>query len=328
MLRHGTAAGPGILTQIGAIGAIFGGAILGAPELGQVAAAGLITPYSRNFERQADIVGSQTMARAGYDPRDLANMFRTIAGERQGGGMPEWLSTHPDPGNRFNDINKEASMLRVSSNPIKMTQGFQRTQQYLRSLPQARTMAEIEKGAQSGQGQGQNQPNPTSGGTYQSNVPFPSGLRTYSNGGLSVNVPSNWRDFPEQDQNSVQITFAPNGAFGDNGITHGILIGIQKGNGGNLQQDFDAYVKSILQGNSYLQARTNYANASLNGRSGYTILLGGRSPVTNRNEIVRIYGTQTNNRSLLYLIMVVPEDQASGYNNAFNNIYRSLRLRE
>ena len=329
MLRHGTAQGPGILTQIGAIGAIFGGAILGGQagaQAGQVLAAGLMTPYSRNFERQADTVGAQTMARAGYDPRDLANMFRTIAGERQGGGVPEWLSTHPDPGNRYNDINKESSMLRVSPNPIKITPGFQRTQQYLRSLPPARTMEEIEKGAQ-GQG-GQNQPSPTAGGTYQPNVPFPSGLRTYSNGGLSVNIPGNWRDFPEQDQNSVQITFAPEGAYGNNGITHGALIGLQKGNGGNSQQEFDAYVKNILQGNSYLQARSNYSNASLNGRSGYTILLGGRSPITNRNESVRIYGTQTNNGSLFYLVLVVPEDQASGYNNAFNNIYRSLRLSE
>lgn len=326
MLRHGTAAGPGILTQIGAIGAIFGGAILGSPELGQVAAAGLITPYSRNFEKQADIVGANILARAGYDPRDLANMFRTIAGDGGGQRAPEWISSHPDPGNRFNYINQEASMLRVSPNPIKITPGFQRTQQYLRSLPRAQTMEEIEKGAQSSQGQ--NQPSPTANGTYQSNVQFPSGLRTYSNGGLSVNIPSNWSDFPEQDQNSVQITFAPNGAYGNQGITHGALVGIQKGNGGNLQQEFDAYVKSILQGNSYLQARSNYANASLNGRNGYSIVLAGRSPITNKSEIARIYGTQTNNGSLFYVVMVVPEDQASGYNNAFNNILRSLRLNE
>ena len=110
MLRHGTAQGPGVLTQIGAIGAILGGAMIGAPQLGQVAAAGIITPYSRSFEKQADIVGANIMARAGYDPRDLANMFRTIAGEG-GGRSPEWISSHPDPGNRFNYINQEASML-------------------------------------------------------------------------------------------------------------------------------------------------------------------------------------------------------------------------
>ena len=36
------------------------------------------------------------MARAGYDPREMAAMFRTM----QSGG-PEWLSDHPNPGNRF-----------------------------------------------------------------------------------------------------------------------------------------------------------------------------------------------------------------------------------
>jgi predicted Zn-dependent protease len=145
MLRHGTAQGPSVLTQIGALGAMLGGAIVGAPELGQAAAAGIITPYSRNFEKQADIVGANIMARAGYDPRDLANMFRTIAGENGGQRAPEWISSHPDPGNRFNYINQEAAMLRVSANPIKFTDGFQRAQSFMRSLPKAPTMAEIEK---------------------------------------------------------------------------------------------------------------------------------------------------------------------------------------
>ena len=48
---------------------------------------------SREYERQADIEGAQIMARAGYDPRDMANMFKTI--EKQGGpGGPQWLSDH------------------------------------------------------------------------------------------------------------------------------------------------------------------------------------------------------------------------------------------
>jgi beta-barrel assembly-enhancing protease len=320
MLRHGTAQGPGILTQIGAIGAIFGGAIVGAPELGQVAAAGLITPYSRNFEKQADLVGANIMARAGYDPRDLANMFRTIAGENGGQRAPEWISSHPDPGNRYNYINQEASMLRVSSNPIKITQGFQRTQQYLRSLPRAKTMAEIEKEAQGQQG-GQT---PTASGRYERNVPFPSGSRSYNNGGLYVNVPNNWREFPSQ----TEVWFAPDGAYGDQGITHGVIVGIQQGQSGNFQQDFDSYVKGLLQANTYLQAQTNYSRTTLNNKSGLAILLSGRSPVTGRNEQVTIYGSQTNNRSLFYVVTVVPEDQATSYNNAFRNIVRSVRLNE
>jgi predicted Zn-dependent protease len=64
--------------------------------------------YSREYETQADILGAQIMASAGYDPRDLANMFRTIEQQSGGSRNPEWLSSHPDPGNRYNNINREA----------------------------------------------------------------------------------------------------------------------------------------------------------------------------------------------------------------------------
>jgi Zn-dependent protease with chaperone function len=319
MLRHGTASGPGILTQIGAIGAVLGGAVVGAPELGQVAAAGLITPYSRKYESNADLLGAQIMANAGYDPRDLANMFQTIAQQNEGGRTPEWISTHPDPGNRYNAINKEASMLRVSSNPIKITQGFQRTQNFLRGLPRAQTMAEIEKSAQGQQG-GQS---PTASGRYERNVPSPSSsLRNYNNSGLSASVPNNWRDFPSQ----TEVWFAPDGGYGDQGITHGAIVGVRPGQGGNLQQEIDSYVQGLLQDNNYLQARSNYSSTMLNNRSGLTITLGGRSPVTGRNEIVTVYGSQTNNRGLFYVITVVPEDEANTYNYTFRNIIRSVRL--
>jgi predicted Zn-dependent protease len=69
--------------------------------------------YSREYEREADLLGAQIMARAGYDPRQMANMFRTI--QQQGNARgPEWLSDHPDPGNRYAAINREAASLRVS----------------------------------------------------------------------------------------------------------------------------------------------------------------------------------------------------------------------
>jgi predicted Zn-dependent protease len=69
--------------------------------------------FSREYETQADVLGAQILARAGYDPMDLARMFETI--ERQGGGGgPEWLSSHPNPGNRYARISDEARQLRVS----------------------------------------------------------------------------------------------------------------------------------------------------------------------------------------------------------------------
>lgn len=151
----------------------MGGAILGGETgaaLGQTVVGIAFTRYSREYETQADVLGSQIMADAGYDPRDLANIFRTIEQQSGGGRAPEFLSSHPNPANRYGNINREASMLRVSPNPIKVTREFSRVQERLRSLPRAQSMAEIERNYRGGQGSGQS---PTASGRYSRSVQFP-----------------------------------------------------------------------------------------------------------------------------------------------------------
>src|SRR5262249_47138081 len=126
------------------------GAIVGGPW-GQVISQGTqfglgaaFLRFSREFEQQADIEGSHIMARAGYDPRDMANMFKTI--EKQGGsGGPQWLSDHPNPGNRYEYITNEAKLLRVE-NPIRETRAFDQIKAHLRSLPPAPTTEEATRG--------------------------------------------------------------------------------------------------------------------------------------------------------------------------------------
>lgn len=120
VLRHGTLqAAKAQKFQLGAIAGQVLGSIVGGRKgaiIAQGSQVGLGTyfmKYSREYEREADLLGAQIMARAGYDPRQMANMFRTI--EQQGGrGGPEWLSDHPNPGNRYTAINREAASLRVN----------------------------------------------------------------------------------------------------------------------------------------------------------------------------------------------------------------------
>src|SRR5688500_19135849 len=87
------------------------------PNVGQLAQAPFavyLLKFSREYETEADILGAQMMAAAGYDPRDLANMFRTI--EQQGGGSSGgFLSSHPSPSDRYARINREAQMLRIDN---------------------------------------------------------------------------------------------------------------------------------------------------------------------------------------------------------------------
>jgi predicted Zn-dependent protease len=119
VLRHGTAqATKGQTFQLGAIAGQLLGRWIGG-RAGTVVAQGsqiglgtYFLKYSREYEREADLLGAQIMARAGYDPRAMANMFRTIA-RRSGNGGPEWLSDHPSPANRYEAIHREAALLRV-----------------------------------------------------------------------------------------------------------------------------------------------------------------------------------------------------------------------
>jgi predicted Zn-dependent protease len=142
ILRHGTAqASKATPYQVGelagqVLGAIVGGQVGGLIAQGSRFGISLaFMKYSREFEQQADIEGSHVMARANYDPRDMARMFETI--EQQGGGSaPEWLSDHPNPGNRSAYITKEAEVLRVAS-PIRDTQRFDAMKAHVKQLPPA-----------------------------------------------------------------------------------------------------------------------------------------------------------------------------------------------
>jgi beta-barrel assembly-enhancing protease len=121
VLRHGTAqATKGQKFQLGALAGQIVGSMIGG-RTGAVVAQGsqiglgtYFMKYSREYEREADLLGAQMMARAGYDPRHMASMFQTIA-RRGGNGGPEWLSDHPSPANRSEAIHREAALLRVSN---------------------------------------------------------------------------------------------------------------------------------------------------------------------------------------------------------------------
>lgn len=122
LLRHGTANASKAQNpwlQLGQLAGAVGGAVVGGAagsaiaQTSQFGLGTLLLRYSRDFEKQADLLGAQIMARAGYDPRRMADMFDTLAQQNGGGGI-EFLSDHPDPGNRRAAILQEARSLEVS----------------------------------------------------------------------------------------------------------------------------------------------------------------------------------------------------------------------
>ena len=331
-LRHGTAqAGKATPYQVGSIlgqiaGAIVGGVAGQAISLGSQFGFGTaFLKYGREYERQADLLGAQIMARAGYDPRDMANMFQTIQA-KGGSGGPEWMSSHPNPGNRYQAINREAEQLRVK-NPIRNTQEFTQVKTRLQRMAPAPTMEQIARSGNRGGGR-------TSGGRtgdYRvGQVEPPSGrYQTFDGGNLfRIAVPSNWREL--RGDNSV--TFAPEGGYGDyrgqSVFTHGLQVGVEGSNARNLRSATNQLIQSLAQSNPQLRQSGSFSNVKVGGRNGLATVLTNVSDATGQQERIALYTTQMNYGGLFFVVGVAPSREFSQYRNIFNRSVQSLQLND
>ena len=331
-LRHGTAqATKGQKFQIGSVLGQIAGAIVGGTAgsiISQGTQFGLgaaFLKYGREYESQADILGAQILARAGYDPRQMANMFKTI--EAEGGSRgPEWLSSHPNPGNRYEAINREAASLRVQGNAN--TGEFQNVQARLRGMPPAYTAEQIAKGqAKSSPPQSSR----TSTATTGLNVPPPSSqYRTSSPFSfVRLNLPSNWTEVSGGD---TGITYAPQGGYREadgrlEGVTHGFQVGVAKGSG-NLQQDTDQLVAAFAQSNPQLRRQEGYSRETIGGRNGVRTTLSNQSDITGQPEFISLATTRLNDGRMLFMVGVAPQRDAGTYNDVFRRVRQSLQLND
>ena len=71
----------------------------------------IVLKYSRDDETQADVLGTQILYDAGYDPRALAQFFEKIEAESKGKQPAQFFSDHPNPGNRSGRVDDEVEKL-------------------------------------------------------------------------------------------------------------------------------------------------------------------------------------------------------------------------
>lgn len=108
--QQGAQAGLGVLGAL--VGSQYGSnAAQATQQLGGAAVqTAFLLPNNRVQETEADVVGQQLMAAAGFDPREAVALWQNMisAGGSQG---PEWLSTHPNPQARISELNARAADL-------------------------------------------------------------------------------------------------------------------------------------------------------------------------------------------------------------------------
>ncbi|MCS7315945.1 MAG: M48 family metallopeptidase [Bryobacterales bacterium] len=141
-LRHGTnQLSKANLIQLPAILAIWAAERKGS-LWGQVAQLGVglgvnsvLLKYSRDAERDADLLGTRMMARVGYDPVEMARFFEKL--EASGGSrVLQFFSSHPNPGNRVKAVQAELQYLPAGPYTKGDAREFERIKRRVAALPE------------------------------------------------------------------------------------------------------------------------------------------------------------------------------------------------
>lgn len=228
-LLSGLAAVAGAIT--GQAGGIWGALAQTGIQFG---AGTLILKYSRGDEAQADAVGAIILWKAGYNPMALADFFKKL--EAKGGSGPQFLSDHPNPGNRTEAIQRE-----IAEWPPKKYLGDSAQFAKVRSeaaTVHAYTAQEIAAGAKEGKWAAENRKNgavpPAGSGSEAARAPAsvpaapasemkPSGnFQSTDLGPVRIAYPENWKVIRGQQPGSA--TIAPQAGATSNAVAYGAVI--------------------------------------------------------------------------------------------------------
>jgi len=313
VLRHGTAqASKAQLLQgaAGIFGGIFGGSAGGALLTEGVAlgAGGMLLHYSRSDETQADVLGTQALYDSGYDPRAMAQFFEKLESETKGKNPPQFLSDHPNPGNRVERVDEEVDKLGgVPENAKRDSAEFEAIKREVLALPVVKTPAAAMAGA----------------------APAPSGTFVdYQGPTYSLQVTDNWKAFEEKGG----VTFAPDGGTSQSGqLAYGLIISVNEAHGDAddpkaLENATRQLIRNLAKTNSGLSVTREPGSVRLNGQPGLSTYLSNDSPAG--GEEVDWLVTVMQPQGLLSFLCVAPKAAYPEYEKTFTAILDSVRLQK
>lgn len=316
-LRHGTnQVSKAQLLQIPAVLAVAaagqkGGMLGSLAQLGVGLGAGsVLLKFSRNAERDADLLGARIMARAGYNPIEMARFFEKL--EAQGGSRgPQFLSDHPNPGNRVKSVEAEVRYLPRRSYTTGDAPQFAQIQKLVAGLP-----APPERKAQQQQAQGQ--------------APLPrvrpsTRVQQYRTKSYSFLYPEDWQ--VREDQQSGGATIAPQEGIVGNSIGVGVVVGVnQSARGGDLRQNTEALLRGLMQSNAGMQMKRS-AETRVDGQPALASTLESPSPYKGETEVDTVITVQRP-EGLFYAVFIAPQSAMGDLREAFDSVMRSIQFEQ
>jgi predicted Zn-dependent protease len=333
---------PNILSGLGQIaGAVVGGVGGAIASAGGQLGGGLLSMrYSRGDEAQADAVGAIIMYKAGYNPMELANFFEIL--NKQGGAPPQFLSDHPNPGNRSAAIAKE-----IRNWPKKRyvgdSQEFETARKQAESV-KAYSAQEISDGAKQGLWARQNMQTGAVPESMRASVAASASSATLSDvsfeqvkpsneftqtrqNGFSISYPANW--ISVSGQNS--LTIAPKAAVGQNAIAYGVVVStVLDAKAGSIDQVARDLVQNLQQSNPGMRQNGDIRPIEVNGASARLVDLASNSPIQQNGsplpERDRLVVIPRGDGTYVYLICIAPERDFEALRPTYERTLDSVRV--
>ncbi len=319
-LRHGT----NQVTKANFIQlpALLAGAVVGGRGItGQLAQLGvslgagsLLMKFSRGAETDADLLGARMMSQAGYNPIEMARFFEKLEAETgKGSALSQFLSDHPNPGNRVKAVEQEIRMM-----PRR---------DYTADSGELPRIKEIVKNVKE---LPKKQPTALNPGDISASRPS-SNLRNFRGQGFEVAYPDNWQTFGES--NSPAVTIAPRGGIGQDArggvqVGYGVMIAYYapEGQRSDLRRETATLIREMQKANTSMRAgREAQRGVTVDNQQGLLTTLYSPSPFQGETEIDVLLTVQRP-EGLFYMIFIAPEKEFRQIEGTFQQILRSLRF--
>ena len=324
-LRHGTNnASKAMLAQMPL--AILGGMIGSGSMAGQLARFGIgfgansvLLKFSRNAERQADIIGTQMLFDAGYDPQEMARFFQKLQGGKRGGSV-EFLSSHPNPGNRIEGVRKEISTLGRQNYQMSDSTGFSKARS--RAVQLNRKPARRRERDFGHEERGEHQ-----------HPRLPSrNFRVFDGGWYRIQHPDNWEVHGRG--TSAQTIAPPEGIVRSreaSGIAYGALVSFVEPepdeNGRvSLRQASSQLIEQLQHSNPGMRVISRRQRTWVGRQRAVSLTLRGSSPVRGETEMDWLVSTLRPDGTLWYIVFVAPEQDFGALRPTFERMLDSVRF--
>lgn len=329
---------PSLLAGLGqmAAGILLPGSLGTLAQTGIGAAAGFeFLRMSREAEKQADLMGTDILYDAGYDPRAMPQFFEVIQG-KYGNGGAQFLSDHPNPGNRVDYVQAEIDSLPPKPHMVKTSTEFTEIHKKAEGM-HAYTAQEIQSGqwkqqSPTGSGPGSVGPPPS---TDNIAVAFqPNGQwKTLETAQYSMVYPANWLVASSAD--SAAATIAPAGGVveGNNqnsSVAYGVVADVYTPKDGmGFADAFQKLLATVIAQNPGLKTSRDPEDILVNQRQAKDVELTGSSalhvdgkPIEEKDWMVAV---QRSDGAVNCIVFITPSKDSQQLQSTFVRMLQSFK---